>query len=66
MLEVVCAFFAVLELVKERRITVFQNRLFGDIRITARPTAAPEAAARGRRPRGRGPAGRGGDRHGTE
>jgi segregation and condensation protein A len=44
-LEVVCAFFAVLEMVKERRITVFQNRLFGDIRITARPTAAPEAAA---------------------
>jgi len=49
-LEVVCAFFAVLEMVKERRITVFQNRLFGDIRITARPPAAhgeaaPEAAA---------------------
>jgi segregation and condensation protein A len=43
-LEVVCAFFAVLEMVKERRITVFQNRMFGDIRITARPTAAPEAA----------------------
>jgi segregation and condensation protein A len=38
-LEVVCAFFAVLELVKGRQITVFQNRLFGDIRIRARPTA---------------------------
>jgi segregation and condensation protein A len=43
-LEVVCAFFAVLELVKARHITVFQNRLFGDIRIRARP-AAPETAA---------------------
>ncbi len=35
-LDIVCAFFAVLELVKERRILVFQNRLFGDIRIRAR------------------------------
>jgi segregation and condensation protein A len=35
-LDIVCAFFAVLELVKERRIIVFQNRLFGDIRIKAR------------------------------
>jgi segregation and condensation protein A len=35
-LDIVCAFFAVLELVKERRILVFQNRLFGDIRIKAR------------------------------
>jgi segregation and condensation protein A len=42
-LEVVCAFFAVLEMVKARQITVFQNRLFGDIRIKARP-AAPESA----------------------
>ena len=39
-LEVVCAFFAVLEMVKSRRITVFQNRLFGDIRITARAATA--------------------------
>jgi segregation and condensation protein A len=37
-LDIVCAFFAVLELVKERRILVFQNRLFGDIRIKARET----------------------------
>jgi segregation and condensation protein A len=36
-LEIVCAFFAVLEMVKGRRILVFQNRLFGDIRIRARP-----------------------------
>jgi segregation and condensation protein A len=35
-LEIVCAFFAVLELVKERKILVYQNRLFGDIRISAR------------------------------
>jgi segregation and condensation protein A len=35
-LEIVCAFWAVLELVKERRILVLQNRLFGDIRIKAR------------------------------
>ena len=44
-LEVVCAFFAVLELVKARRITVFQNRLFGDIRIKARAPAGEAAAA---------------------
>ena len=35
-LDIVCAFFAVLEMVKERRIVVYQNRLFGDIRIKAR------------------------------
>lgn len=48
-LEVVCAFFAVLEMTKARRILVYQNRLFGDIRITARPSApaadAPPSAA---------------------
>jgi segregation and condensation protein A len=43
-LEMVCSFIAVLELVKERRITVFQNRMFGDIRIRARPPE-PQAAA---------------------
>lgn len=42
-LEMVCAFFAVLEMVKARQITVYQNRLFGDIRIRARQ-AAPAAA----------------------
>ena len=61
-LEVVCAFFAVLELVKARRITVFQNRLFGDIRIRGagrrlpRPLSAPiadrAALRRGRRRHG--------------
>ena len=36
LLEIVCSFWAVLELVKERRIMVLQNRLFGDIRIRVR------------------------------
>lgn len=36
-LEVICAFLAVLEAVKERRIAVFQNKLFGDIRIKPYP-----------------------------
>ena len=45
-LEIVCSFWAVLELVKERRIQVFQNRLFGDIRIRARHPE-PAAAAEG-------------------
>jgi segregation and condensation protein A len=35
-MDVVCAFLAVLEAVKARRIGVFQNRLFGDIRIRPR------------------------------
>ena len=43
-MEVVCALFAVLEMVKERKIVVFQNRLFGDIRIRGR---AGEARANG-------------------
>ena len=41
-LEIVCSFWAVLELVKERRIQVLQNRLFGDIRIRARRTEQSE------------------------
>ncbi|TVR59142.1 MAG: segregation/condensation protein A [Spirochaetaceae bacterium] len=32
-MEVVCAFLAVLEAVKQRRVRIFQNRLFGDIQI---------------------------------
>ncbi len=35
-MEIVCAFIAVLELVKEKLICVFQNKLFGDIRIKKR------------------------------
>ena len=42
-LEIVCAFWAILELVKERRVTVLQNRLFGDIRVRARrPVPEPD------------------------
>jgi segregation and condensation protein A len=40
LLDVVCAFLALLELVKGRRILIEQSRLFGDIRI--RPRAAEE------------------------
>ncbi len=32
-MEVVCAFLAVLESVKSRRIVIYQNRMFGDIQI---------------------------------
>jgi segregation and condensation protein A len=32
-MDIVCAFFAILEAVKIRMITVFQNRMFGDIMI---------------------------------
>ena len=49
-LEIVCAFWAVLELVKEKRITVLQNRLFGDILVRARkpePVAAEGANGNG-------------------
>ncbi|MFP4113199.1 MAG: segregation and condensation protein A [Spirochaetota bacterium] len=35
-MDVVCAFLAVLEAVKTRRIGIYQNRLFGDIRIRRR------------------------------
>lgn len=34
-MEVVCAFLAVLESVKARRIAIYQNRMFGDIQIRA-------------------------------
>jgi len=36
-LEIVCAFLAILESVKSRRIMIYQNRLFGDIRIKTNP-----------------------------
>jgi segregation and condensation protein A len=32
-LDVVCAFLAVMEAVKMRMITIFQNRMFGDLLI---------------------------------
>ncbi len=39
-MEVVCAFLAILESVKSRRINIEQNRMFGDIRIRRREHAA--------------------------
>jgi segregation and condensation protein A len=33
-LEIVCSFLAILEAVKIRKITILQNKMFGDIRIT--------------------------------
>jgi len=39
-LEIVCAFLAVLEAVRSRRIAILQNKLFGDIRIRAKEGAA--------------------------
>ena len=40
LLDVVCAFLALLELVKGRQVILEQSRLFGDIRISARPEEA--------------------------
>ncbi len=36
-MDIVCSFLAVLDMVKMRRIRILQNRMFGDIRIQARP-----------------------------
>ncbi|HTH13448.1 MAG TPA: segregation/condensation protein A [Spirochaetia bacterium] len=46
LLDVVCAFLALLEMVKGRHIVLAQSRLFGDIRISARPEGDqnPEAS----------------------
>jgi segregation and condensation protein A len=35
-MDIVCAFLAILESVKQRRISIFQNKLFGDIVIRKR------------------------------
>lgn len=35
-MEIICSFLAVLELVKSRQIIIFQNKLFGDIRVRGR------------------------------
>jgi len=45
-LEVVCAFLAILELVRQGRVRVYQNVLFGDVRI-GRKATEPERAERG-------------------
>jgi segregation and condensation protein A len=47
LLEIVCAFWAVLEMVKGRRITVMQNRLFGDILVRARKADATASMTEG-------------------
>jgi segregation and condensation protein A len=39
-MDIVCAFLAVLEAVKIRMIVIFQNRMFGDIMIKPNPPAA--------------------------
>jgi segregation and condensation protein A len=36
LMDVVCAFFALLEAVKTKAVAVYQNRMFGDIRIRCR------------------------------
>ncbi len=43
-MEVICSFLAVLELVKASAIMVFQNKLFGDILIKARQAKVPDGA----------------------
>jgi segregation and condensation protein A len=43
-MEVVCAFLAILEAVKGRMILIYQNKFFGDIRIKARPLEEKNAA----------------------
>jgi len=44
LMELVCSFLAVLEMVKARTIQVFQNRLFGDILIRAKAREAANGA----------------------
>lgn len=36
-MDIVCAFLAILEMVKLKQVSVFQNKLFGDIRIKRAP-----------------------------
>ena len=40
-MEIICSFLAILECVKVKRIRIYQNRLFGDIRIMAWIGSAP-------------------------
>jgi segregation and condensation protein A len=42
-MDIICAFLAVLEAVKFRMILIFQNRMFGDILIRSRPAGPPPA-----------------------
>ena len=43
-MEIICSFLAILEMVKLKRIKIYQNRMFGDIRIYAHPLAGVEEA----------------------
>jgi segregation and condensation protein A len=43
-LEVVCAFLAILDAVKTKMISIFQNRLFGDIKLVRRAESLPAAS----------------------
>jgi segregation and condensation protein A len=40
LLAVICSFLAILEMVKSKEIIVYQNKMFGDIRIKAASTTA--------------------------
>jgi segregation and condensation protein A len=44
-MDIVCAFLALLEAVKMRMVMIFQNRMFGDILIRPRENAANGAAS---------------------
>jgi segregation and condensation protein A len=46
-MDIVCAFLALLEAVKFRMVTVFQNRMFGDILIRSGPGFAANAVSAG-------------------
>ncbi len=43
-MEIICAFLAILEMVKLKKIKIYQNRMFGDIRIYAHPDADNDEA----------------------
>jgi segregation and condensation protein A len=45
--DIICAFLAILEAVKMKTIRIYQNTLFGDIRITAAPTRQEEDSGSG-------------------
>ena len=47
MMDVVCAFLALLESVKQKRILILQNKLFGDILIRPREEEANEEVSDG-------------------
>jgi segregation and condensation protein A len=46
-MDIICAFLAVLEAVKFRTILIFQNRMFGDIVIRSRPASVAEPSVPG-------------------